>query len=452
MQKEFRHYHLMTELAKRHSHSSYLAYTADEPENQVVLTVFASSLFRFPHERENLLKKAKHIKDLQHPHVVPLLDLGIEQEQPFVVRPYWPDGCLRDRLKQLSPGRLPLGEAFCIVSQVGQALLYAHERHIVHGNIKPENLLLDAAGQVLVADFSLVEQKDAIIRDQTSQEYAFCYLAPEQFSGTYDARSDQYALGCLAYELITGRIPFAVQSLASMMGSQSHTNLAPLSQSVADLPPSLEVAILKALAHDPDQRFFDFSLFLEVIESVLSPSPAFPLLRSTYPGKKRPRQAMPSTKTATLSSPIRKRATKRTSESSCSPAHAEMKEAAHPDRLADVNKPDQERPLVLTESLTSALQSTQLFLSSHSQDANPLSTREQADLPHPLKGQIDSQSAALTVATITPLEEQTMVTPSIKPEPDATWLTDLSVKQEESGLPISIDLLSPDENSQALSN
>ena len=88
---------------------------------------------------------------------------------------------------------------------------------IVHGNIKPENILFDANDQAVLADFNLVSRKDAIIRDQTSEEYAFCYLAPEQFAGTCDARSDQYALGCLAYELITGRVPFAEASAVGMM-------------------------------------------------------------------------------------------------------------------------------------------------------------------------------------------------------------------------------------------
>src|SRR5882757_6144729 len=130
MQKIFRQYNLTTELAQKYSHSTYLASVTDEPEHQVILTVFASPLFRFPHERENLLQKAQRIKGLQHPHVAPILDIGIEQEQPFVVREYWPNDSLRSHLKKLSSRRLELGEALTIVSQVGQALVYAHERNI----------------------------------------------------------------------------------------------------------------------------------------------------------------------------------------------------------------------------------------------------------------------------------------------------------------------------------
>ena len=216
-----------------------------------------------------MLQKAQRIQELEHPHLVPILDMGIEDEQPFVVREYLPHESLRSHLRTLSPDRLPLRDALIIVSQVGQALAYAHKHYILHGNLKPENIFLDASGKAVLTDFSLVSRNDAILRDQTTEEYAFCYLAPEQFAGTSDARSDQYALGCLAYELISGHVPFAARSLASLMGHQNNILPSPLSESIADLPPSLDTAILKTLAKDPAERFFDFSLFLEVVQSAL---------------------------------------------------------------------------------------------------------------------------------------------------------------------------------------
>ncbi len=78
MQGKFRQYHLTTELIKKHSHSTYLASLVNQPERQVVLIIFADSLFPFPHDRENLLQKAQRIKELEHPHLVPILDMGIE--------------------------------------------------------------------------------------------------------------------------------------------------------------------------------------------------------------------------------------------------------------------------------------------------------------------------------------------------------------------------------------
>src|SRR6266436_8207478 len=126
MQQKFHQYNLTMELATKYLHSTYLASPTNpqrghgEPEHQVVLTVFASSLFHFPfpHEREELLSKAKRIKQLQHPHLVPILDIGIEQDLPFVVREYLPNGSLRSRLKKISPHHLELRDALTIVSQV----------------------------------------------------------------------------------------------------------------------------------------------------------------------------------------------------------------------------------------------------------------------------------------------------------------------------------------------
>ena len=284
MPEKFNRYYLIKTLNKKYSHSTYLASPIDKPGHQVVLNVFASSLFRFPfpREHENLLQKVQRIQQLQHPRFMSILDMGIEEEQLFVVREYLPNESLRVRLKKLFPDRLKLGDALTIVLQVGEALAYAHEYDVVHGSVKPENILFDTSGQVVLTDFSLVSEMDAIIRDQVAEEYGFCYLAPEQFEGIYDARSDQYALGCMVYELITGRLPFAVRSLKASRKHQCNVRSAPLFESMTDLhlPHSFEAAIFKALARDPAERFFDFSLFLEVIQSVLSPPPAFPLVRS----------------------------------------------------------------------------------------------------------------------------------------------------------------------------
>jgi serine/threonine protein kinase len=281
MQGKLHHYNITTTLAKKYSHSTYLASSIDEPEQQVILILYSSSLFSSVKEQKTFLQKAQLLKELQHPHILSLLHFAIEEKQPFVVREHLPNGSLRSHLKQLSSRQPELYDALHIVLQVGEALAYAHQHHIFHGNLKPENILFDANGQAVLTDFHLVSRKDAIIRDQTSEEYAFCYMAPEQFAGTTDAGSDQYALGCLTYELITGQVPFTTQSLASMMGQPNYVSPTPPSEHVADLPPSLEAAILKALAKDPTERFFDFSLFLEVIRSILSPTPAFPFLHST---------------------------------------------------------------------------------------------------------------------------------------------------------------------------
>jgi serine/threonine protein kinase len=315
MPEKFHQYNLIEILSKKYSHTTYLASPTNEPERQVILIVWTSSLFHVPRESENWLLDAQHIKQLQHPYIVPILDMGIDEGQPFVVREHLPHGSLRSRLKKISPHRLELKEVLTIISEVGLALTYAHEHNVIHGNIKPENILFNTNGHAMLTDFTLVDRKDAFMRDQTAEEYAFCYMAPEQFSGTCDARSDQYALGCLAYELIAGKVPFAAQSLATMMGFHSNAQPVPLSESVADVLPSLEAAVIKTLAKDPAERFVDCSLFLEIVCSVLSPTPLFPIVRSAHSRKNRTNAHSAQVAEAERRvSPIRKRAARKPPE------------------------------------------------------------------------------------------------------------------------------------------
>ncbi|HEX3640414.1 MAG TPA: serine/threonine-protein kinase, partial [Ktedonobacteraceae bacterium] len=271
---------------------------------------------------------------------------------------------------------------------------------------------------------------------QTSGEYAFCYMAPEQFAGISDARSDQYALGCLAYELITGHVPFAAHSLASMMGQPNNAPPVPLSESVADLPASLEIAILKTLAKDPIERFFDFSLFLDVIRSVLSPPPAFPLLRSPNSRKHRIiSRPMQSGKVETISSPIRKRATNRVAPQPFEPSAASssakdnMAEPVVASAIPSANIPGQAGTAPPTESLASVLQ---FQLLTH---ADPLDNRDNDSLEQPLKEQKYNSSAA----TMLPLsdiftDEQDITTLFRKQEADNLLYTE----EEADESPVSI--------------
>src|SRR5690242_2023099 len=125
MQGKLHHYNLTTTLAKKYSHTTYLASSIDEPEQQVIVILYSSSLFSSPQEQKTFLQKAQRIKELQHPHLLPILDMGIEKEQPFVVRDYLPNGSLRDHLKEISPQQLELHDALHIMLQVGEALAYA---------------------------------------------------------------------------------------------------------------------------------------------------------------------------------------------------------------------------------------------------------------------------------------------------------------------------------------
>ncbi len=282
MEKTFHQYHLRATLATKFSHTTYLASPFNEPERQVILVVFTPFLL---HKDNSLSEKAQKLKKLEHQHLLPILDMGIEKEQFFLVRDYLPNGSLRNCLRE-SPQGLVLEKALSIVLQIGKALLYAHQHGCFHGSIKPENILFDAHGQAVITDFTLVSTTETIIRDQLTDENAFCYMAPEQFTGPWDARSDQYALGCLIYELLTGKAPFMAQTLVSIKKQHNHAQPDSLSKWVPDLPPSLEAVVFKMLAKDSNDRFFDFALVLEVIRSFVL-SPTFPFQQTRPPHKSR---------------------------------------------------------------------------------------------------------------------------------------------------------------------
>src|SRR5260370_864725 len=221
MQKRFHRYYLTERLASRPLRSVYLAHHMSDASQQVVIKVFDASCLNLDQESESLLQKVEWAKQFKHVHIVPVLDLGIEQGQPYVVSTYLSSGSLRHRLDCLSPQHLDLEEALPIIFQVGRALRYAHQHNIVHGNIKPENIFFNEQGKALLADFCVADFIDVTKLGYKSDPHTTCYMAPEQFSGTISEKSDQYALACLAYELITGHTPFSVQGFSPMWAKQN---------------------------------------------------------------------------------------------------------------------------------------------------------------------------------------------------------------------------------------
>jgi len=153
-------------------------------------------------EVEGFLGEARTLASLRHPHIVRVLDFGVQQGTPFLVMEYAPGGTLR----QLHPKgmRLPLQTVVAYLKQVAFALQYAHDQRLIHRDLKPENLLLGHDRQVWLCDFGLAVVAHSA-RSQPVQQTAgtLAYMAPEQLRGHVTAASDQYALGVLAYEWLT---------------------------------------------------------------------------------------------------------------------------------------------------------------------------------------------------------------------------------------------------------
>ncbi len=213
---------------------------------------------------ERFLSEIRTTARLQHPHILPLLDSGDAGGLLYYVMPLATGETLRARLTR--ERQLPIDDAVRIAREAADALGYAHTLGIIHRDIKPENILLQG-GHALVADFGIALAVQSAAGSRMTQTGLSLgtpqYMSPEQAMGerTIDARSDIYSLGAVTYEMLTGDPPFAgssVQAIVAKVLSEKPTPVRTLRDTV---PPSVEHAVLTALAKLPADRFASASDF-----------------------------------------------------------------------------------------------------------------------------------------------------------------------------------------------
>ncbi|HWY85979.1 MAG TPA: serine/threonine-protein kinase [Gemmataceae bacterium] len=213
-------------------------------------------------------KECQVARQLDHPHVVHVLDYGLDGYKPYLVMEFVGGGSLGQRLER--EGRLAGAEAVEIITQTGRALQWAHERRLVHRDVKPDNILLGADGKVKLSDLGLVKSLD----DDAYLTQALDYLgtpnftSPEQFNDprTADARSDLYSLAATLYMTVTGEIPFRGRNgrdLAGILKRKLEGDIAPPRQLVPELSERVNDAILQALEVDCKKRQGSVREFLE---------------------------------------------------------------------------------------------------------------------------------------------------------------------------------------------
>ncbi len=218
-----------------------------------------------PAERTRFLEEARLLGHIHHHHILQIFDAGLENGLPYLVTEYAPHGSLRDLLTRSPHTILPEEVSFTILSQVGEALHYAHQQHIVHRDLKPENILFNENDRALLADFGIATTLSTSSVKYSSVIGTPSYMAPEQFQGTVSKEGDQYALGCIAYELFTGHVPFSAPDFFAM-GFKHLTDhpVAPTQLNPA-LPIHIEQAILKAMAKQRGDRHTDVRAFLTAL-------------------------------------------------------------------------------------------------------------------------------------------------------------------------------------------
>lgn len=207
---------------------------------------------------ETFQAEALLVAQLRHPHIIRVLDFDLEGETPFLVMDYAPNGTVRQRHPERT--RLEPRVILAYVEQVADALQYIHSQHLIHRDVKPENLLLGPHGEVLLSDFGItIAARRMVVRTQTIVG-TIAYMAPEQIRGRPCMASDQYALGVMVYEWLCGSRPFKGTPRGIV---QQHLSAQPpsLCERVADLPPAVEQVVFRALAKNPRYRFESVSAF-----------------------------------------------------------------------------------------------------------------------------------------------------------------------------------------------
>ena len=218
-------------------------------------------------DTEHFRKEARTIARLVHPHIVRVLEYGIEGTTPFLVVDYAPNGSLRTRHQRGVP--LPVSTVVDYVTQIADALQYAHDQKVIHRDIKPENMLLGRRNEVLLSDFgiALVAMSTNYQSTQGMQDMAgtVAYMAPEQIQAQAGPASDQYSLGVVVYELLSGERPFQG---AFTEVAVKHTLVPPpsLHEKLPLLSPEVEAVVMKSLAKDPKQRFVNVQAFATALE------------------------------------------------------------------------------------------------------------------------------------------------------------------------------------------
>ena len=218
--------------------------------------------------------EARTIAGLTHDNIVRILDFGVQDETPYLVMDYAPYGSLRQRHPRGSI--LTPSQVVPYVKQVAAALQYAHNQKLIHRDIKPENILLGVNNNVLLSDFGLVLIAQST-GSQTLKEMAGTvpYMAPEQLQGKPRPASDQYALGIVIYEWLSGDRPFS-GSFAEIASQHMFTDPPSLREINSGVSPALQKVIFTALAKEPQRRFVNVQQFAEAYEkAILGPNQSY---------------------------------------------------------------------------------------------------------------------------------------------------------------------------------
>jgi eukaryotic-like serine/threonine-protein kinase len=203
---------------------------------------------------ERFRREAKNAAGLSHPNIVSIYDRGEAEGTYYIAMEFLDGRSLKEQL--IARGPMPIGDAIVFTRQILNALRFAHRKGVVHRDIKPHNVMVDADSRLKVTDFGIARAGASQMTEAGAIVGTAQYLSPEQARGAaVDQRSDLYAVGVVLYEMLTGEVPFTGDTPVEIAMKHLSDTPRPPSTLRPEIPPDLDMIVLRALAKNPEDRF-----------------------------------------------------------------------------------------------------------------------------------------------------------------------------------------------------
>jgi serine/threonine protein kinase len=270
--KQLGSYRVVAPLGEGGMAAVYKAYQAGM-DRYVALKILPRYFASDPQFVGRFEQEAKVLARLLHPHILPVHDYGEADGYTYIVMPFVDSGTLADLL-QGDP--LSLAQVRRIITQVGDALDYAHSQGVIHRDVKPSNVLIDQRGNCLLTDFGIAKMVEGTVHFTRTGGVVGTptYMSPEQIMGEeLDGRSDIYSLGIVLYEMATGRPPYRAETPPAIFVKHLHDPLPTPRSLNPSLPEAVERVILKSLAKRPEDRYKTAGDMVQVLRAVIPDTP-----------------------------------------------------------------------------------------------------------------------------------------------------------------------------------